>query len=364
MKTARTEPAEHPAHKSRAIDDRRWAAVLARDKSADGTFVLGVATTGIYCRPSCPARKPLRRNVRFFATSAEARADGFRACKRCAPDAAGNPDPNLAKVMEACRLIEKAESPLRLDELAKRAGMSPYHFHRVFKTATGVTPKAYADAHRQRRVRDALKGDSTVTEAIYASGFNSSGRFYAAAPGALGMKPSEFRTGAPNNEISYAAAPCLLGLVMVAATAKGVCSIMLADDERELMGELTRRFPKARLVPGNRDFAKLLARVIALIETPQKKAELPLDVRGTAFQHQVWMALRDIPAGTTITYAELARRIGKPNAVRAVGAACGANPVAVAIPCHRVVGKDGKLTGYRWGTARKSALLDRERGKR
>lgn len=350
--------------KPRSIDDRRWAAVLARDKACDGTFVLAVATTGIYCRPSCPARKPLRRNVRLFATGAEAAAAGFRPCKRCSPDAVAPPDPSLAKIIAACRTIEAAEAPPTLAALALDAGMSRYHFHRVFKAATGVTPKAYAEAHRQRRVRAALRGEKSVTEAIYASGFNSSGRFYAQASDALGMTPGEFRAGGANNEIGYAAAPCSLGIVMVAASARGVCSIMLGDDVSMLQGELQRRFAKARLVPGDRRFAALLAQVVALIEAPQTTTELPLDVRGTAFQHQVWMALRDIPAGTTVTYAELARRIGKPNAVRAVGAACGANPVAVAIPCHRVVGKDGKLTGYRWGTARKSALLERERGKR
>jgi AraC family transcriptional regulator of adaptative response/methylated-DNA-[protein]-cysteine methyltransferase len=347
--------------KEKSLNDRRWAAVLARDKTCDGTFVLAVETTGIYCRPSCPARKPLRRNVRFFATGAEAAAAGFRPCKRCTPDAVSRPDPSLAKVIEACRMIEQAETPPTLEALASGAGMSRYHFHRVFKAATGVTPKAYAEAHRQRRLRAALKGDNTVTEAIYASGFNSSGRFYAQAGEALGMTPGDFRAGGAGNEIEYAAAPCSLGIVMVAASTRGVCSIMLGNDERQLMDDLRKRFAKARLVPGDDDFAKLLGKVVALIETPQKRVELPLDVRGTAFQHQVWMALRDIPAGKTASYSEIARRIGKPDAVRAVGAACGANPLAVVIPCHRVVGKDGKLTGYRWGTARKRALLDREK---
>lgn len=351
--------------RSRALSayDRRWAAVLARDKSFDGTFVLGVVSTGIYCRPSCPARKPLRKNVRFYATCAEAEAAGFRPCKRCTPKAAPQ-DANAAKVVDACRQIEAAETSPTLEELAQGAGMSPYHFHRVFKAVTGVTPKAYAVAQRNKRVREVLKGDKSVTEAIYASGFNSSGRFYAAAAQSLGMKPSQFRAGGANTDIRYAAAACSLGLVMVAASPKGVCSIMLGDDEDALIRELRDRFPKARLRVGDRQFAALVAKVVDYIEAPHGRLDLPLDVRGTAFQHRVWMALRAIPVGKTASYAEIAQRIGQPDAVRAVAGACAANKIAVVIPCHRAVRSDGTLSGYRWGTARKRALLEREKRKR
>lgn len=346
-----------------STDDRRWAAVLARDQAFDGRFVLGVVTTGIYCRPSCPARKPLRKNVRFYDSCDEAEAAGFRPCKRCTPNAAPH-DANSVKVIEACRSIEAAETPPKLEQLARSAGMSPYHFHRVFKAVTGVTPKAYAVAQRNKRVREVLKGDKSVTEAIYASGFNSSGHFYAEATQSLGMKPSQFRAGGANTDIRYAAAACSLGLVMVAATSKGVCSIMLGDDENALVRELRDRFPKARLLVGDRQFAALVAKVVDYIEAPHGRLHLPLDVRGTAFQHRVWMALRSIPVGKTASYAEIAERIGQPGAVRAVAGACAANKLAVVIPCHRVVRSDGALSGYRWGTARKRALLEREKRKR
>jgi AraC family transcriptional regulator of adaptative response/methylated-DNA-[protein]-cysteine methyltransferase len=360
----RAKPGAKPPAKATAArgDDVRWAAVVARDKAFDGKFVTAVATTGIYCRPSCAARRPLRENVRFHATCAQAEAAGFRACKRCTPNAASREAQQAAKVTAACRLIETAETPPKLEELAADAGMSPYHFHRVFKAVTGVTPKAYAVAHRHNRVRNALRGDKSVTEAIYAAGFNSSGRFYAGAGQALGMTPRQFRAGGANAEISFATAQCSLGTVLVAASAKGLCSIMLGDDEKALVRELAGRFAKAQLLAGDRQFAALLAKVVAFIEAPRKGLDLPLDVRGTAFQHRVWMALRDIPAGKTASYAEIAKRIGKPDAVRAVAGACAANKLAVAIPCHRVVRSDGSLSGYRWGEARKRALLDKERG--
>lgn len=351
-----------PTAKTSGADDRRWAAVLKRDASFDGKFVTAVITTGIYCRPSCAARHPRRENVRFYATCAEAEAAGFRPCKRCTPNAPALKEQHAAKVTEACRLIETAETPPRLEELAANAGLSPFHFHRVFKAVTGVTPKSYAVAHRQNRVREALQGDKSVTEAIYEAGFNSSGRFYAGASQALGMTPRQFRAGGTNAEIRYATAECSLGLVLVAASAKGVCAIMLGDDEEMLVRDLRDRFAKARLIPGDRKFAALVAKVVAFIEAPSAGLDLPLDVRGTAFQHRVWMALRDIPAGETASYTEIAKRIGKPNAVRAVAGACAANKLAVAIPCHRVLRSDGSLSGYRWGKARKRALLARERG--
>ena len=342
--------------KTPPADDRRWAAVVARDKRADGSFVTAVATTGIYCRPSCAARHPLRQNVRFYETCAEAEAAGFRPCKRCRPNAPAGDSEHAERIAASCRLIEAAETAPSLDALAAHAGLSPYHFHRVFKATTGVTPKAYAVAHRRKRIGEALKGDKSVTTAIYEAGFNSSGRFYADATRSLGMKPGAYRAGGVDVEIRHATAKCSLGLMLVAATDKGVCAIFFGDDAGALELELRGRFPRAKLTGGDPAFAKLVAQVVAFVEAPQKGLALPLDVRGTAFQQQVWAALREIPPGETATYGDIARRIGKPAAVRAVGTACGANHIAVAIPCHRVVGSDGKLTGYRWGVQRKRAL--------
>lgn len=264
-------------------------------------------------------------------------------------------------IEKVCRMIETAETAPTLAELAREAGMSPYHFHRSFKATTGVTPKAYSVAHRSKRVRDALKGDKPVTRAIYESGFNSSGRFYDAAHRMLGMTPRAFRAGGTDMQIRHATAMSSLGLVLVGATDMGVCAIFFGDDEAALERELRERFPRARLADGDATFAELLAQVVASIETPQTAAALPLDIRGTAFQQRVWAALRDIAPGDTASYAEIARRIGQPLAVRAVGTACGANPIAVAIPCHRVIGSRGQLTGYRWGIERKRALIARER---
>jgi AraC family transcriptional regulator, regulatory protein of adaptative response / methylated-DNA-[protein]-cysteine methyltransferase len=368
MENARVSSMPRTAVKSRSktppADDRRWAAVVARDKRADGSFVTAVATTGIYCRPSCAARHPLRQNVRFYETCAEAEAAGFRACKRCRPNAPAGDSDHAERIAASCRLIETAETAPSLDALAAHAGLSPYHFHRVFKATTGVTPKAYSVAHRRKRIGEALKGDKSVTEAIYEAGFNSTGRFYADATPSLGMKPGAYRAGGADAEIRHAIAKCTLGKMLVAATDKGICALFFGDDPAELEQELRNRFPRARLTKGDRAFKDLVAKVVAYVEAPQKALDLPLDVQGTAFQHRVWTALREIPPGETVTYGDIARRIGKPEAVRAVGTACGANRIAVAIPCHRVVGSTGKLTGYRWGVERKQALLDREKRKR
>ena len=341
--------------------EARWQAVTSRDASADGTFVYAVKTTGVYCRPSCGARPPLRQNVRYFDTADDAEHAGFRACKRCKPKLLGESDLVAEKVAAACRQIETGEAAPTLAELARGAGMSPYHFHRLFKATTGVTPKAYADAHRSERVRAQLKNGASITKVVYDAGYGSSARFYDTAGHTLGMKPGQYRSGGRNLQIRYAVAPCSLGLVLAGATRKGLCAIFLGDDATSLHRDLRERFPNATLIEGDREFAKLLAKVAASIETPRKAASLPIDIIGTAFQQQVWAALRDIAPGETATYAQIAERIGKPKAVRAVGTACGANPIAVAVPCHRVVGSDGKLTGYRWGLDRKRALLDRER---
>ncbi len=348
------------SRKSAAGDERCWNAVAARDPSFDGTFYFSVATTGVYCRPSCPARRPKRQNVRFHATAADAEAAGFRPCKRCKPDAPARDERYAAKVAHACRLIETAEEEPKLEALAQSAGLSTYHFHRIFKAVAGVTPKAYAVAHRQKCVRDKLKGSNSVTEAIFAAGFKSAGRFYADATQVLGMAPADFRKGGTGAALSFAVGRCSLGSILVAASRKGVAAILLGDNPDALVRDLQDRFPRAQLTGADKGFAKLLAQVIAGIEQPGTSLDLPLDVRGTAFQHRVWMALKDIPAGSTATYTQIAKRIGRPKAVRAVAGACAANPLAVVIPCHRVVRSDGSLAGYRWGVARKRALLARE----
>jgi len=341
-------------------ENRYYAAVAARDKAFDGRFVYSVATTGVYCRPSCPSRLARRENMAFHASCAAAEAAGFRACKRCKPNAPSLDAEHARMVAEACRLIDEAEEPPTLDALARSVGLSPYHFHRVFKTVTGLTPKSYATAQRQRRVRDNLKRSSSVTEAIHEAGFNSSGRFYANADEVLGMTPTVFRAGGKDMQLRFAVGQCSLGAILVAASDKGIASILLGDDPEALVHDLEARFPKAELVGGDRKFEEVVAKAIALIEAPGARFNLPLDVRGTAFQHRVWQALREIPAGRTVSYTELAERIGLPRAARAVAAACAANRIAVAIPCHRVVRTDGALSGYRWGVERKRKLLARE----
>jgi len=343
-----------------ASDTERWAAVLRRDPRADGKFYYSVRTTGVYCRPSCPSRHAKRENVRFHATREQAEHAGFRPCKRCRPHEARLAAQHAAAVAQACRLIETAHETPDLATLARAAEMSRFHFHRVFKAITGVTPKAYAAAHRTRRVRKDLANSNTVTEAIYGAGFNSAGRFYANSSAVLGMTPTRFRAGGSGASIRFAVGACSLGSILVAATNKGICSISLGDDPDELVRELQDRFPKAELIGGDADFEQWVAKVVGLVEAPQTGLDLPLDVRGTAFQQRVWKALREIPAGSTTTYTEVARRIGAPHSVRAVARAIASNAIAVAIPCHRVIRTDGSLSGYRWGVARKRKLIARE----
>ena len=354
--------ANHDAVSS-AGDTARWTALRARDASADGTFVYSVKTTGVYCRPSCAARPARPENVAFHADPAAAERAGFRACKRCKPDQPPRAERDAAQVAALCRMIEDADQVPTLDQLASRAGLSSFHTHRLFKAVTGVTPRAYAAAHRARRVRGELATRATVTEAIYGAGYGSSARFYEASNAVLGMTPTAFRAGGTGAEIRFAIGQCSLGAILVAATERGVCAILLGDDPEALAHDLERRFPRAQLVGADPAFEQLVARVVGLVEQPGVGAELPLDIRGTAFQQRVWKALRRIPAGRTASYRDIARRIGAPRAVRAVAQACAANALAVAIPCHRVVRTDGDLSGYRWGVERKRALLDRESGR-
>jgi AraC family transcriptional regulator of adaptative response/methylated-DNA-[protein]-cysteine methyltransferase len=341
-------------------DDARWEAVRRRDPAADGVFYYSVRTTGVYCRPSCAARLAHRENIAFHLTCDDAEHAGFRPCKRCQPKQSGRAERHAGAVAKACALIEAADEMPSLDALAGAAGLSRFHFHRVFKAITGVTPKAYADARRGQRVRAELAQKDTVTQAIYGAGFNSNGRFYAASDDLLGMTPTQFRAGGRGNVIRFAVGECSLGSILVAATDKGVCAIEFGDDPDALVQALQDRFPKAQLVGGDAAFEQLVAKVVGFVEAPGQGLDLPLDIRGTAFQKQVWNAIRNIPAGATASYADLAKRVGHPQATRAVAQACASNKLAVAIPCHRVVRRDGGPSGYRWGVERKQALLTRE----
>jgi AraC family transcriptional regulator of adaptative response/methylated-DNA-[protein]-cysteine methyltransferase len=343
-------------------EDPRWQALQKRDASQDGHFVYAVKTTGVYCRPACPSRLAKPVNIEFYDSCDDAEAAGYRECKRCKPRGAPLAARQSELVAEACRLIEAAEEEwLTLDRLAEQAELSPFHFHRIFKAVTGLTPKAYADAHRAKKMRAELSSAVSVTDAIYGAGFNSSGRFYAASDSRLGMTPSNWRRGGAETEIRFAIGQCSLGAILVAQSERGICAILLDDDPEALLRDLQDRFPNATLIGGDQDFEALVAKVVGLVEAPNLGLDLPLDVRGTAFQERVWQALRHIPAGQTVSYTELAEKIGAPKAVRAVAGACAANKIAIAIPCHRVVRNDGSLSGYRWGVERKATLLAREK---
>lgn len=343
--------------------DERWARVLARDPEADGTFVYSVSTTGIYCRPSCGARRPLPRHVAFHENSAAAEAAGFRPCRRCRPEGFGPREAWGASVERACRTMETAETMPTLATLAEAAGMSPWHFQRIFKSTTGLTPKGYGHAVRAERVRAGLHGGAAVTAALFDAGYNGTGRFYADSGEALGMTPTTYRAGGAGETIQYACARCALGQVLAAWSALGVCAILMGDSEAELEAELAERFPRATRERADQALSDRIRAVVALVEEPVRGLDLPLDIRGTAFQRRVWEALRALPAGTKATYTEIAEAIGAPKSVRAVAGACAANALAVAIPCHRVVRSDGGLSGYRWGVERKRALLDSEGAK-
>jgi len=342
------------------VSDPRWTAVVARDPEADGKFFYSVETTGVYCRPSCAARTARPENVGFHPNAADAERAGFQPCKRCKPNQPPLAEQHAARVAGLCRLIENAERVPSLEELANHAGLSAYHLHRVFKAVTGLTPKAYATAHRAKRVRAELARHGTVTEAIYGAGYNSNGRFYEKSNQVLGMTPTNYRAGGADTEIRFAIGECSLGSILVARSERGVCAIFLGDDPDTLARDLQDRFPRADLIGGDPGFERLVAKVVGFVEAPRLGLDLPLDIRGTAFQQRVWQALQGIPAGETVSYADIANRIGAPRSVRAVAQACAANALAVAIPCHRVVRNDGGLSGYRFGVERKRALLEKE----
>ncbi len=341
----------------------RWRAVLERNAAALPPFFYAVTTTGIYCRPDCPSRRPLARNVEFFDAVQEAEAAGYRPCKRCQPRGVEPKREMAEKVVMACRAIEEQDEEPSLEELARASGMSPTHFHRAFKAATGVTPKAYARAQRRKRMKTMLQeGQRSITTSLYAAGYSSGSRFYEGATQALGMRPSQYKKGGANTRLLFAVGECSLGAVLVACSRKGVVAILLGDDAEELLQELQSRFFAAELVGGDEHFERLVGRVVAFVDEPRLGLDLPLDIRGTAFQERVWRALQRVPVGTTVSYAQLAEQIGAPKSYRAVAGACAANHLAVAIPCHRVVRSDGGLSGYRWGIERKRRLLEGERG--
>lgn len=335
-----------------------WQAVTARAAQYDDEFVFAVRTTGIYCKPSCPARRPQRENVRFFQQPAQAEEAGFRPCQRCHPNQAMPPEPNLALMQAVCQTIDnQADRPPTLAELGQQFGMSPFHLQRTFKRIVGVTPKQYAAARRAERLKRRLKENLTVTEAIYEAGYSSSSSAYGEATGQLGMTPAVYRRGGQATTITFAIVPCPLGYLLVAATPMGLCAVRLGDSREELAATLSSEFPAASVQPDDGQLESWIHRLQDYLAGAQPHFDLPLDVRATAFQRRVWQALQAIPYGSTRSYSQVAAAIGQPTAARAVARACAANPVALVVPCHRVVREDGSLSGYRWGIQRKETLL-------
>lgn len=341
-------------------DESRWQAVVDNDRRADSIFYYGVITTGIFCRPHCTSRLPNRENIVFFDTPKDALAAGFRPCRRCRPESAAPEDQIRQKIVHACRLLEQDKTPPKLIDLANEAGLSPYHFHRVFKKIIGITPKQYASTHRSERLKRELAAGRSVTDAIYSSGYSSNSTMYTQSQQRLAMKPKEYRKGGAGLSIRYGIAECRLGWILVAATDRGVCAIEFADTPDELPSMIRNRFPQAEIVEGEQSFSVLLHDVIQFIDSPRRENQLPLDIQGTAFQQQVWAILQEIQPGETLSYTEVAEKLGRPEAIRAVARACAANKIAVAIPCHRVLSKAGKLCGYKWGIERKEKLLQNE----
>ncbi len=341
----------------RLSHDQLWDQVIRREP---GDFLYAVTTMGVYCRPGCPSPRPLRRNVRFFRTCGEAEADGFRACKRCDPK---GQRARLAQavVQDACAFIENAEEIPSLDTLATRSGYSRFHFLRMFRDHTGLTPRSYAEGVRAKRLHAALAGGARVADAVADAGYGSESRVYEKTGELLGMTPGALRRGGEGEVIRTAFADCPFGRLLVGATEKGVCFIGFAEPDESLLGDLRQRFPRARIVADDAALADTVRSVLDFLEEPKQALDLPLDLRGTAFQQRVWRTLCRIPPGQTRSYAELAHMVGNPRAIRAVARSCARNPVSLAVPCHRVVGSDGDLTGYRWGVPRKRALLAKER---
>jgi AraC family transcriptional regulator of adaptative response/methylated-DNA-[protein]-cysteine methyltransferase len=341
-----------------------WQAVKSRDASFDDEFVYAVTTTGIYCRPTCPARRPHRKNVMFFTSPEDAERAGYRPCKRCNPDNQPEPDPYTASVIQMCRYLEQGHaSPPTLDDLGRLFHLSPAHLQRVFKRIVGVSPRQYADACRQNRLRDLLQDDTTVTDALYEAGYTSSSQVYEMADNLFGMAPTHYRQGAPNTTIRYTIVTCEMGCLLAATTERGLCKIALGNDAVTLEQALQNEFSQAELTRDDAYLADTAAAISAFIAGEQITFNLPLDIRATAFQRRVWEALRQIPYGETRSYKELAEMVGQPNAARAVAGACAKNPVALVIPCHRIVRTNGDSGGYRWGLERKETLLATERNR-
>lgn len=341
-------------------EEEMWQSMLARDPTIDDAFIYGVLSTGIFCRPTCPSRRPKRENVQFFTNAAAAQAAGLRACRRCKPLGASTQQQQIMVVKQACELLASASEYTTLTDLAEHVGLSPSHFQRVFKRIVGITPKQYEIACREQRFRELLPADGRVTDAIYNAGYNSPAVAYANTKMTLGMTPSRYRNGAANVTIRFASLQTRLGWLLVAVTTKGVCAIEFGDDKTQLQATLQAKFSKARVLEDPKTLQALTQAITRFIERPTAGLDLPLDIQGTAFQHQVWQALRTIPAGERCSYSQVAQMIGKPRAVRAVASACAKNSVALAIPCHRVVRRDGSMGGYRWGAERKQQLLEWE----
>jgi len=356
-----TRPTSYQPSQAQPCDDGRWTAVLARDSGRDGEFVFAVSSTGVYCRPSCPARRPRRENVTFFSHPDYAEKAGFRACLRCRPrSVSGNPQSDSAK--EICRYIEQhLDEPITLARLGEVFRQSPFHLQRRFKAALGITPREYADSCRLRLLKRNLQAGDNVTRAMYDAGYGSSSRLYEKTASQLGMTPDKYRRGAIAATVRYAIADSPLGRMLIAATDRGVCAIQFARSDGELIEGLKREFPFAVRKPDEGGLQAWVSALLKKMTGNELNAALPLDIRATAFQRRVWTYLQSIPFGATRSYGQVAKAIGRPSASRAVARACATNPVAVAIPCHRVVRQDGNISGYRWGVERKKALLELER---
>ncbi len=335
-----------------------WAQVMARDAKSDGRFVYAVKSTGVFCRPSCPSRRPRRENVEFFTTPGEAQSAGYRACLRCQPE---QPNAQLGKIKAACRFIDQhLEDSLHLPEMAAQVGLSPFHFQRLFKRTLGISPRQYQQGQRARKYKQALQTEARITDAVYEAGYSSSSRAYENGNGHLGMTPTSFRRGGEGVQINYTIIPSELGRILVATTARGVCAVRFGAKASDLESELRQEFSAATLRRDDRALQPAVEAIRSLVSGSPSLSQVPLDIQGTAFQQRVWQAIRQIPPGETRSYTELAKQVGTPQAVRAVASACARNPVALMVPCHRVVQKSGKLAGYRWGLDRKAALLRTE----